>query len=253
MKEYLREREQRKRVSTICGLAVTVGIHAGAVLLCSFTGLKYLWPPPQEKALLIDFSDEEVEIEERGLRPRSEEPDKTVPEEIVQDSESPFVSDRENITPESVPDPKGDVETPAEPELNPNAMFPGMSKKDTSSIAPHSASRQADTFKAGQPNGNTSNGPTDGKPNAQLAGRSVEGAIPRPTYSSQEKGTVVVDIWVDQYGAVQKAVAGADGTTVTDKTLWKAAVDAAFKTHFKVKADAPALQKGTITYNFNLN
>ena len=75
-----------------------------------------------------------------------------------------------------------------------------------------------------------------------------------PLYSSvQESGIVVVDIWVDNYGNVQKAVAGAEGTTVTDKTLWQAARKAALGAHFNMSGDAPALQKGTITYIFKLN
>jgi TonB family protein len=81
----------------------------------------------------------------------------------------------------------------------------------------------------------------------------VNGTLPRPSYAVQAAGTVVVDIWVDNYGNVQKAVAGAEGTTVTDKTLWQAARKAALGAHFNMSADAPALQKGTITYIFKLN
>ena len=63
---------------------------------------------------------------------------------------------------------------------------------------------------------------------------------------------MVVEIWVDNYGIVQKAVAGAEGTTVTDKKLWQAARNAAMEASFNMSADAPALQKGTITYIFKL-
>ena len=51
---------------------------------------------------------------------------------------------------------------------------------------------------------------------------------------------MVVTIWVDNYGKVVKAQAGADGTTVTDKSLWAAARNAAMGTRFKQKMDAPA-------------
>ena len=63
---------------------------------------------------------------------------------------------------------------------------------------------------------------------------------------------VVVSIKVDQYGTVTEAVPGAEGTTVTDKDLWNAARQAALKSHFNQKADAPVLQSGTITYKFKL-
>ena len=80
----------------------------------------------------------------------------------------------------------------------------------------------------------------------------MNGTLPRPSYAVQTSGKVVVDIWVDNYGNVQKAVAGAEGTTVTDKTLWQAARKAALGAHFNMSADAPALQKGTITYIFKI-
>jgi hypothetical protein len=51
---------------------------------------------------------------------------------------------------------------------------------------------------------------------------------------------------------VTEAIPGAEGTTVTDKTLWNAARSAALKAHFNQSANAPALQTGTITYIFKL-
>ncbi len=89
--------------------------------------------------------------------------------------------------------------------------------------------------------------------NAKLAGRTVNGTLPRPSHGVQISGKVVVDIWVDNYGNVQKAVPGAEGTTVTDKTLWQAVRTAALGAHFNMSTEAPALQKGTITYNFGHN
>ena len=90
------------------------------------------------------------------------------------------------------------------------------------------------------------------EPNAKLSGRSVNGTLPKPVSNIQTSGKVVVDIWVDTYGNVQKAVAGTEGTTVTDKKLWQAARKAALGAHFNMSADAPALQKGTITYVFTM-
>lgn len=84
---------------------------------------------------------------------------------------------------------------------------------------------------------------------AVLEGRSVNGAL--PSFISHMTGKVVVEIWVDNYGIVQKAVAGADGTTVTDKDLWNKARLAAMGASFNMSADAPAMQKGTITYVLN--
>ena len=258
MKEYIREREKQEKTSRLIGIGLAVVIPVCAVVLCSFTGFKYIWPPPQENSFVIDFTEEIEEIIQHrdGAQPMAEEIDLSKPVELVQKSESPYVATtKKNETPATAPDPHGDVEVPvppAEPVLDPRASFPGMSKKDTSLTAPHSASEASEGFKAGQPSGNTDKGQTSGTPNAHLKGRNVVGSLPRPSYSVQMEGTVVVSIWVDNYGNVTKALAGADGTTVTSTELWTAARNAAMKAHFNQKADAPALQQGTITYIFKL-
>jgi hypothetical protein len=146
------------------------------------------------------------------------------------------------------------VEKPREKEINRRALFPtadNKTQKDT--LAPQTAYEASDDLKAGHAQGNTSVGETAGEPNAKLAGRSINGTLPKPSYGVQAAGKVVVEIWVDQYGTVQKAVAGAEGTTVTDKTLWNEARKAALGAHFNLSSDAPALQKGTITYIFKLD
>ncbi len=74
--------------------------------------------------------------------------------------------------------------------------------------------------------------------------------LPKPVYDSDEQGKVVVTITVDKTGKVTKAVAGAKGTTVTDKALWKQSEQAAYKAKFNSKSNAAIEQKGTITYIF---
>ncbi len=255
MKQYLREREREAKVSTTTGIVLTVAVHLVVILSCAFTGLKYIYPPPEEQTFLIDFEEENPDPVRRqllGRQPQAEDVDKTKPVELIQRSESPVKSDRTNKSAEARPDDFGDVEVPApKEEINQNALFPGMSKKD-SSLASHGASNPSAEFKAGHPKGNTSTGKTDGVPNAHLKGRSVLGALPRPDYAVQDEGKVVVDIWVDNYGNVTKAIAGGKGTTVNNQALWAAARAAAMKAHFNQSADAPALQEGTITYIFKL-
>ena len=251
-------RQKRERNAKVTGILMTVAIHACALVLVSFSGLKYIYPPPREQSMLLDFSEapEIMAQQLNGQEPQAEEVDPAQPIELAQKSESPEEAPRENLTPQTKPDNFGDVDTPApepdKPELDPRASFPGMAKKDTAITTPHSASEAGEGFKAGQALGNTDNGRTDGKPNAHVKGRNTVGNIPRPVYNVQESGIVVVDIWVDNYGNVVKAVPGGDGTTVLDKTLYAAARKAAMETHFNMSADAPAMQEGTITYFFNL-
>ena len=259
MKQYLRERNERERNSVLTGLGLTIGLHLAAFLLVSFSGLTYLYPPPPESTFVVDFEEEDEEVvqQRRGREPQAEEIDRTRPIELVQRAESPEVADRQNLTPATKQDDFGDVETPEvpvkeEPKIDPRASFPGMAKKDTSLTAPHAAQSASDKYNAGHPDGNTRTGNSEGTPNAHVKGRNTVGNLPRPNYASQESGTVVVTIWVDNYGTVQKAVASADGTTVTDKSLWAEARKAAMSTHFNMDADAPAMQQGTITYIFKL-
>lgn len=254
MKPYLRDRQKGAKVSTVTGIVLTVAIHALACLLCVFTGMKYIYPPPQEQTFLVDFSEDDpqpIKRQNRGRQPQAEEIDKTKPVELTQRSDSPHKAENANKTAEAKPDDFGDVETPVQKEeINKNALFPGMSKKDSSN-APHSATDPKNEFKAGHPKGNTSIGKADSEPNARLKGRNTLGAIPRPVYTEQDEGRVVVDIWVDNYGNVAKAVIG-KGTDVSNTKLWAAARAAAMQTHFNQSADAPALQQGTITYIFKL-
>ena len=261
MQPYLRARQQQDRRARYTGLILTVAVHAVALVFCLTAGLKYLDPPPPETSFLIDFEEDILEQERPlptkvGRQPQAEEIDRTKEVELVQKAESPHVSDRPNATPATRPDPHGDVEVPTpkveEPKLDPRASFPGMSQKDSKATTPHSASEASEGFKAGQPDGNTKEGRTEGNANAHLKGRNVVGTLPKPSYNAQMEGTVVVQVKVDQYGNVTEAIPGVEGTTVTDKGLWNAARAAAMKAHFNMSADAPVLQTGTITYKFKL-
>ncbi len=261
MEQYLREREKQAKRSSVTGITLTAVVHTVLLLCCFLMGFTYLDPPPPEQEqILIEFDAPEIEKPRQiwnGTQPRAYEPDPTKDINLVQRSEAQLEGTKSNEAPESVIDDFGDVEVEQpkrEKEIDRRALFSAAdnkTQKDT--LAAQTARDVSDALKAGHASGNTKRGETSGEPNARLTGRSVNGTLPKPAYAVQESGKVVVDIWVDQYGTVQKAVAGADGTTVTDKTLWQAARKAALGAHFNMSADAPALQKGTITYIFKLN
>lgn len=258
--KYLREREIQERRSRTTGVALTVVLHIGMAACLFLTGFTYLDPPPPEKEMiLIEFDEPEIEKPRQiwnGTRPQAVNPDPTQPINLVQQSEAQLQGTKSNEAPESVVDDFGDVDIKdPEPkkEIDRRALFraaDNKTQKDT--LAPQTAREPSDALKAGHAQGNTKTGETSGEPNAKLAGRSINGTLPRPSYNVQASGKVVVQIWVDNYGQVQKAVAGVEGTTVTDQTLWQAARKAALGAHFNMSADAPALQEGTITYIFNL-
>ncbi|MBO4605874.1 MAG: hypothetical protein J5667_04985 [Bacteroidales bacterium] len=263
MKEYLKRRTRSSRLSTFIGVAVAVAAHALALCLISFNGLKYIYPPPVEQSFLIDFSNEQEIIEQKyGKEPVAEKVDREKPIELVQRSESPIKDNTPNETPAQEPDDFGDVDVPTppvepeQPKIDPRAAFPGMGKKDSKSGTAHAAQDSSNRFKAGQPDGNSSENITEGRSNAHLLGRKVDGDLIAPNYKRQDSGVVVVTIWVDVHGNVQKAIPGAPGTTVDDANLWAEARSAAMRTHFtkvtNITADTPQLQEGTITYIFKL-
>ena len=257
---YLEERERQTRRSRTTGVALTVVLHAGMAACLFVTGFSYLDPPPPEKEMiLIEFEEPQIEKPVQiwnGTRPQAVNPDPTQPINLVQQAEAQHEGTKSNEAPEAQVDDFGDVDIKdPEPkkEINKRALFrtaDNKTQKDT--LAAQTAREVSDALKAGHAQGNTRTGETSGEPNAKLAGRSVNGTLPRPSYNVQKSGKVVVAIWVDNYGQVQKAVAGVDGTTVSVKTLWQAARKAALGAHFNMSADAPAMQEGTITYIFNL-
>lgn len=258
--QYIRERERQERLSRRTGAALTVALHVILIACCFVTGFTYLDPPPPEKEqILIDFEEVQVRKPKQtwdGSQPQVPVPDPSKPMNLVQKSEAQLEGTKSNEAPESVIDEFGDVEVPQperEKEIDRRALFSAAknnTRKDT--LAAQTADKVSDALKAGHAQGNQRIGETSGEPAAKLKGRTVIGTLPKPAYGVQAAGKVVVDIWVDNYGTVTKAVPGAEGTTVTDKTLWQEARKAALGAHFNQSADAPALQKGTITYIFRL-
>lgn len=261
MKYYRREQEDEKKSAGMLGIAVTCGVHILAFLLVGYFklgALTYLYPPPQEQAVLIEFEPEEeiVRREKSGRAPQAMEIDATKPVNLVQQAQGPHVGSKENLAKESTIGPDGDVEVPEakrEVEIDNRALFTSAknkAQKDT--LASQTSSEVTDKLKEGHAQGNAQKANPDGTPNANLKGRNSLGALPVPSYSVQAEGVIVVKIWVDQYGNVTKARAGEEGTTLMDNTLWNAARNAALKAKFTSKSDSPALQEGTITYVFRL-
>lgn len=256
-KHYIQERQKQELRSWVIGGALTAVVHGALVVGFVFGGFTYLDPPPPEREqIVIEFEQAETEKPKQrtdGTRPKAEVRSKET--NLVQQSEAQHVGTKTNEAQEATVGDKGDVEVPEPPrkEINKRALFAASNNKaQKDTLAEQTAREVTDALKAGHALGNTKTGETSGEPKAQLAGRTHNGTLPRPSAPGQQVGKVVVDIWVDNYGIVQKAVAGAEGTTVTDKDLWNEARKAAMKASFNMSADAPAMQKGTITYIFKV-
>lgn len=82
-----------------------------------------------------------------------------------------------------------------------------------------------------------------------LAGRSGK-SLPKPSYTENDEGKIVVRITVDKDGNVTSAEPGVQGTTISNARLQNEARSAALKAKFNKDENAPAFQQGTITYQF---
>jgi TonB family protein len=237
------------------GIGLTVVLHALLLVVCFRGGLKYIYPPPQEQAVLMEFPPEEFIPEEMtmGNEPRAEVPEPEKEVELVKRSEAPVQGTKANEAEEATVGDDGDVEVP-EPvrPIDKRALFPSAANNKKDTLATQTSSQPSPRFDEGHASGNTLSGSSDGEPSARLAGRNVVGSLPLPDYGVQKSGRVVVRITVDREGNVTDAIPGIEGTSVTDRSLWAAAKQAALQAKFTAHPTAPVSQEGTITYIFRL-
>ena len=97
--------------------------------------------------------------------------------------------------------------------------------------------------------GNPAGSGSSGGHSWSLAGRSLNGGLPKPAYNGDQEGRVIVNIRVDRAGNVTD-VSIASGTNISNKELRDASLQAAKRTKFTAGSD---VAMGTITYQFRLN
>lgn len=262
MKKYQREQEKQAKISRVAGVTLALCILLISYLILELRGLTYLSPPPpDESPITMEFNEiEEEEVKPkqhwRGTQPTAEKVDPTKETELVKHAKAPVKGTKENLAQESTVDNFGDVETPEPPREKPIdkrglwSSANNLADKDT--LAPQTSPQPSDTLETGHSLGNIIVGGENGNPNAERAGRTIIGAIPKPTYNVSESGKVVVKIKVNRDGKVVEAHPGDIGTDLNNTTAWEAAKKAALQTQFNMKADAPEFQYGTITYIFEI-
>lgn len=262
---------------------VTLVVHAGLILLCLICAFVTPLPLPGEEGVEVQlgYSDagqandyfvvpstpkpiepietveEEIEEIEEILTDDSEEvpfidPEEVEPEEVEVEEEK--VEEIEEVVPQEQEAPE--EETPeteiVQPVVNPNALYRGAATNNNEST---NSGTSGEIGKGGSQYGNENSENINGigglneGTSFSLEGRSAV-AIPKPEYSSQEQGIIVVEIVVNKRGDVIEAKAGVKGTTIIDQELWNKAYNAAMRTKFSPNPKAADKQVGTITYNF---
>ena len=103
----------------------------------------------------------------------------------------------------------------------------------------------------GSPNSTRNSGGGTGYGHFSLNGRSLNGALPHPSFSIQEEGIVVVQITVNPKGNVIASSISLKGTNTDNSILRNAALSAAKQARFNT-INGSQSQSGTITYSFRL-
>ena len=256
MRESLKQQKYDKQGKQI-GVCLTIAVHALLFLVLGVNGFKTVYPPPAEKGILLEIPMEEVTVEQfknGGTEPRAPKADPNKEIKLVQKSEAQVIGKKQNAGVATTYGDKGDVakyEPVHKTKIDKRALFTSEDNHSKEEAA-QTARIVSNALKAGHPDGNTNNGAVRGEPSVRLEGRSTVGSLPKPSYTVNKEGIVVVKIMVDQYGKVTNAIPGQSGTTVSDPTLWAAAKSAALKARFNINASASAVQIGTITYIFKL-
>ncbi len=187
-------------------------------------------PPPQAQTV----KEEEVVTQDIEEAPFEE----TVEEEIEEEKTVEEVIEEEPVV--------------EEPQVNPAALYKGKSEESSKVTSEGITGKEGDQ---GKPTGSIDSkkylgqgGFGDG-PSFSLAGRKPN-YLPSPSKTFQENGTVVVQITVNKYGKVVKAIAIDKGSNTTNTSFENWLSKLHLKAVFNANPDAAEMQRGTITYHF---
>ena len=241
----------KKNDSKIAGVVGTTAVHLLLLLAILFYGLRTVIPT-EEEGLTVNYGTSDSGsglFEPAPVSDVAKELEQVIPQEAsVPDVSAP--SQNEQITQET----EESLEVKKAASTAQNA-FSGTAGKGTDTGAT-SEGIAGGTGNQGKTDGvadskNYTGGGT-GASSYSLNGRSIVGSVPKPQYQQNVEGIIVVTIEVDATGKVISARAGAQGTTIGDATLRKAAEQAALKAKFN-QIGGTTVQTGTITYRYKLN
>jgi len=244
----LKEKRNKSILSTIVFLAMV-----WVILL--FFGFSTPLPLPEEEGIMIDFGNTEtgmgIEEPQKTQKKETQTTEKTEESNLTQNYEKSVVTvpQKEKRKKEK----KETEKTKEERKVDKEALFNSedFSDNTNSSSEGNAGGTGNQGAENGDPNSNSYNGTGTGNKGIgySLAGRKAK-ALPKPSYNSNDQGTIVLNIIVDKNGNVISATYKPKGSTTVASALLDAAKRAAMNTKFDKKENAPSKQKGTITYHF---
>ena len=243
------------------GILATVAFHAIAVVLLFNLCFRTPLPLPGEAGVEVNLGMYAEAMSQQDDMTTSQQVEETtnqqVEETTSEDVEEEILSEDENIPSIEEVEETEEVEEIVEevveekPVVNQRALFQVNKKKQET---PSEGSSDEVVGEQGSPNGlkdierYVGHGGSGNGPSYDLGGRGAK-SISSPSKDISEEATIVVDIWVDKEGRVQRAEIG-KGTTTTNTEMRTSALQAAKNSVFVKDDNAADLQKGTITYNF---
>ncbi len=251
------------------GWATTLSVHAVLLVLFAFFGLTYQDPPP-EMGIPVNFGYEEDGQGESTSAPAEAATGPTTPSQEVSDAAlTQDLVDAVAVTDKPKDRPKKPVTTPSESEktqpnepekpkvsdaLN-NRLKGGFSSSSTTAGTGSGQGTTLGGGDQGRPTGDAQsnglgNGGTGNSGDYQLGSRRAL-KQPKPIYDCEGDGVVVVRIWVNRNGVVQRVEGGIKGSTTSQSCLISRAEEAARKTPWEGDPAATEVQIGTITYRFS--
>ena len=236
----------------IYSLIGTVAFHGVILLILWFTVLK-TEVPDEDGGVLVNFGNVDAaagmfEPKYTGQEPPQETttPPPPVPEPQVETPKQELITQdiEESVALEDAKKKKEEEKEQAISNKVAGAFGMGNAEGNSQGDA------ESGTGNQGSPFGNSDHGANEGVGgygSFNLNGRSIgAGGLPRPAYTIQEEGRIVINITVDPKGNVIFAEVGR-GTNIDNASMRKSALDAARKAKFNSISGANN-QSGTITY-----
>ncbi|MFA7082061.1 MAG: hypothetical protein WC135_05550 [Bacteroidales bacterium] len=243
------ELKEKNNKRTITSLIVTLLFHGVILLLLYSMGLKYQDPPPPELGVEMNLGD--LLGDGNALIGDAGGSDAEGSIHDVSSSDEDFYSqdtEESPIVAKKAEAPKKNITTKEE-TVNPNALFRKGKVKGEDGGGVGKGKGSGIDEGEGTGGGGTGYDTGGSGTTFSLLGRESK-SLSLPPSKTDEVGSIVVTIWVNPEGKVTRAVAGARGTTIDNRSLWRNCESAASRSSFSENPNAPFEQKGTITYKF---
>ncbi|WP_306641971.1 hypothetical protein [Sanyastnella coralliicola] len=253
------EKKDRKIAATLSGI-----FFAGIIVLCFFlVAFTIPDPPPGEEYIAVGMADFGQDIKAGGdneTEVPSETPENVVEEESAQAEETQVTAAEEVVTQDA-----SDVSVPTNTNPEPDPDPEPVEEEQQVSSGLSQAFEHMNTSGGGGSDGSTEGTGNEGDPQGDIDGLGVvqgdgigfslggRGMVGKPkNVTPSEEGIVVLKIYVDRQGNVLRTDRDYVKSTTSSNSLFKLAEEAALTARFEVKSDAPAEQKGEMTFRFKL-